>query len=143
MLFEQYKLYVESSHKVSDRRATSNTFLLTANTGLVTVYGLIAGREGSLATAAGAWAWLIPLAGFLLCLAWFTLIRAYRALNTAKFAVIHALERRLPARLFDFEWDQLERGKSWLYTPLTHVEQYVPMVFAAIYVTLFIAAFVK
>ena len=139
MLLEQYKLFVETTSKVSDRRGAANTFLLTANTALVTVCGLVAGKDVAVSTAAaGPWRWVIPVAGLTLCLAWFALIRAYRALNTAKFAVIHELERHLPARLFDWEWHHLERGKSWLYTPLTHVEQFVPGVFAAIYIGLMI-----
>ena len=136
ILLEQYKLYVESSAKVSDRRGAANTFLLTANTALVTVYGLVAGRDIALGAVAGPWRWLIPLAGLTLCLAWFAGLRAYRTLNKAKFAVIHEFERHLPARPFDLEWRHLSRGKFWLYTPLTHVEQLVPAVFAAIYVGL-------
>ena len=138
MLLEQYKLYVESASKVSDRRGAANTFLLTANTALVTVCGLVAGKDIALGSATGTWRWVIPLAGLTLCLAWFALIRAYRSLNTAKFAVIHELERRLPARLFDWEWEHLNRGKGLLYTPLSHVEQLVPGVFAAIYIGLMV-----
>jgi len=138
LLMEQYKLYVDSSSKVSDRRGAANTFLLTTNTALVTVYGVVAGRDAALSTEEGPWRWLIPLAGIVLSLAWFALIRAYRELNTAKFAVIHELERDLPARLFDIEWVHLKQGKTWLYTPLSHVEQIVPMVFAAIYLALIV-----
>ena len=140
MLLEQYKLYVESSSKVSDRRGAANTFLLTANTALVTAYGLAVGKDIALGPAAGPWRWLIPVAGLMICITWYALIRAYRSLNTAKFTVIHELERRLPARLFDLEWHHLQRGKTLLYTPLSHVERFVPMVFAAIYAGLLITS---
>ena len=36
-LFEQYKLYVEITDRISQRRATSNIFYVTANTALITV----------------------------------------------------------------------------------------------------------
>ncbi len=36
-LFEQYKLYVGSAEKISERRATANNYLLTVNAFLVTL----------------------------------------------------------------------------------------------------------
>ena len=35
-LFEQYKLYVESAEKISERRVSANNYLLTVNAFLVT-----------------------------------------------------------------------------------------------------------
>ena len=138
VLLEQYKIYVETSSKVSDRRGAANTFLMSVNTALVTVYGLIGGKEASLTGDEGSWKWLLPLAGVATCLAWFALIRSYRALNKAKFVVIDELERLLPARLFDKEWRQLER--TFLHLQLTQVEQFVPAIFGAIYLILLAAA---
>ena len=138
ILLEQYKLYVESSSKVSDRRGAANTFLLSANTALVTIYGL-ASDDG--ATASGtSWRWVIPVAGLLICLVWFTIIRVYRELNAAKFAVIHELEQALPARLFDLEWHHLQKRESRLKLSLSYVEQFVPAVFAITYLA-FLAIF--
>jgi hypothetical protein len=75
-----------------------------------------------------------------LCLGWFALIRTYNVLSTARFAVVHELERRLPARPFDLEWHHVQHGTSRRYTPVTHVEQLVPGVFAAIYIGLIVIA---
>jgi hypothetical protein len=76
------------------------------------------------------------VAGLLISFAWFLLIRSYRALNSAKFKAINEIETRLPAQLFDLEWQYLERGKTIRYTPLTHVEQYVPLAFGIFYLAL-------
>jgi len=140
LLIEQYKLYVDTTNKTSDRRGTAHTLLLTVNTSLVTVYGLIIGKDATLASAHGPWTWLVPLAGLLVTITWFMLIRAYRALNSGKFKVIHELEARLPARLFDLEWEFLRRGEGWEYIPLTHMEQYVPVAFGIFYLALLGAA---
>jgi len=74
-------------------------------------------------------------------MAWFWLIRSYRQLNTAKFQVIGALEERLPASPYwRAEWFALGEGKDKSkYWPLTHLEQWVPLLFVAIYVTGFAA----
>ncbi len=37
---EQYKLYVETADRVSQRRTSANNYLLTVNTFLATLYGL-------------------------------------------------------------------------------------------------------
>jgi hypothetical protein len=82
----------------------------------------------------------VPVAGALLCVLWWTLIRSYRDLNTVKFEVIHELEKRLPARLYAYEWEKAEHGKNPdRYKPLTHVEVAVPWVFALFHALIFIA----
>ena len=39
-LFEQYKLYVESIEKTSDRRQHANNYFITINTALISLIGL-------------------------------------------------------------------------------------------------------
>src|SRR5205823_6786097 len=99
LLIEQYKVYVDTTNKVSDRRGSAHTLLLTVNTSLITVYGLVLAKDMPLAAAHGPWTWLVPLAGLLVSLTWFLLIRSYRVLNGAKFKVVNEIERRLPAQL--------------------------------------------
>ena len=136
LLIEQYKVYVDTTNKVSDRRGSAHTLLLTVNTSLITVYGLVLAKDTPLAAAHGPWTWLLPIVGLLVSFTWFLLIRSYRALKSAKFKVVGEIERRLPAQLFDLEWQYLERGETMRYTPLTHVEQYVPVAFGLFYVAL-------
>jgi len=87
-----------------------------------------------------AWVFVVPAAGVLVCITWLVLIRSYRNLNTAKFKVIHELEEHLPAALFDREWNHAQRGEGKAYKPLTHIEPYIPLVFAALYFTLAVYA---
>jgi hypothetical protein len=48
LLIEQYKLYVDTTNKTSDRRGTAHTLLLTVNTSLIAVYGLVIGKDATL-----------------------------------------------------------------------------------------------
>src|ERR1700736_5787743 len=77
MLIEQYKVYVDTTNKVSDRRGSAHTLVLTVNTSLVTVYGLVLAKDTPLAAAHGPWTWLVPVAGLLVSFTWFLLIRLY------------------------------------------------------------------
>jgi hypothetical protein len=76
----------------------------------------------------------------------------HRDLNRAKFAVINAMESRLPARIFSDEWAMLRppaTGQTWSgravaqwmrrYWELGAVERGVPVVFAAIYLGILIS----
>jgi hypothetical protein len=137
-ILEQYKLCVEMADRISARRALSNTFFLTLNSAVLTVIGVFwkdrpTGPSALLAVP------LVVLVG--LCLAWFWLVRSYRQLNSGKYAVIGALERQLPAMPYwSAEWVALgsghDKGRYW---PLTHLEQWVPALFAVAYICGFLA----
>src|ERR1700675_4010304 len=88
-LLEQYKLYVEMADRVSQRRQTTNSYFLSINTGLLAFVGYITTKETS------SYLWLIGLSGIVLSLLWFYIVTSYRDLNTAKFKIIHEIEKRL------------------------------------------------
>jgi hypothetical protein len=141
-LLEQYKLYVSMADQVSARRGTTNTFFITLNTAVFALIGsLIAkGFNGS------GWGLVFPLFGLEgQCAAWFYLVRSYRQLNSAKFEVVGALEERLPASpCWRAEWTALGEGRDRSkYWPLTHLEQWIPILFAIVYLGVFIGALAK
>jgi hypothetical protein len=140
-LLEQYKLYVEMADRVSARRGLTNTFFLTLNSAIFAGAGFVWGRVAHPAS----WLLVFPMIVFVMqCLAWFWLVRSYRQLNGAKYAVIGALEERLPASPYwRAEWKALGEGKDpGRYWPLTHLEQWIPLLFAATYIGGFIAVLV-
>jgi len=130
-LFEQYKLYVESAEKISERRVSANNYLLTVNAFLVTLYGLLGASQYK-----SYWSVLVPVAGLLVSLTWHRIITSYRDLNSVKFKVIHELERQMPAALYDYEWQKAEEGRGRAYHPLTHLERWIPVIFMVLYVVL-------
>jgi hypothetical protein len=130
-LLEQYKLYVDSAQKVSEKRISTGNYLLTVCSTLLTVFGIAATLR-----VLGAWHVVIPIAGFLVSVTWFSLVMSYRDLNTAKFKVIHELENYLPAGLFRYEWHTCEHGRGKAYKPITHLERWIPLIFAVVYLVL-------
>ncbi|HEV7194867.1 MAG TPA: hypothetical protein VGN19_02915 [Pedococcus sp.] len=134
---EQYKLYVEMADRVSARRSLANTFFLTLNTAVFTLIGVLWKDP----PRASAWLGLFPTVVLVIqCFVWFWIIRSYRQLSSGKWAVVGALEQRLPAAPSSAEWAALGRGQDpALYWPLTHVEQWVPPLFALAYVAGFVA----
>lgn len=127
-LLEQYKLYVEMTDRISQRRMDTNKFFISIQTFVITVMSLFS--QGNAAILA-----MMCLVGLLLCGAWYFLLKRYRQLNSGKFEVIHDMEARLPMKPYDLEWQKLGEGKDTKqYLPLSHVEVAMPLVFALMYV---------
>lgn len=139
-LLEQYKLYVEMADRVSQRRATANTFFLTLNTAL---FGFATGLAGfSFAEAQiSAISCGIAIFGIGFSYVWWRILESYRQLNSAKYKVVHDLESILPVAPYDDEWEKVGRGDNpKLYLQLTIVEARVPKLFMLGYSTLAIVA---
>ncbi len=137
-LLDQYKLFVTTSQQVTERRQQANNYLLTLNSSLVTLFVAFRSSFGR-----HWWNVLIPIAGLFVCFVWHSLVQSYKALNKAKFEVIHELEEQLPVALFRYEWHVCGHGKDKdKYVPLTHLERWIPGMFATLYVALGIYALV-
>jgi hypothetical protein len=129
-ILEQYKLYQSSAEKISDRRQTANSFFVTINTVLVSLISYL--NFG--AETPSKYYWLVSLAGIAISYMWYRLVRSYKDLNSAKFKVIHEIEKSLPISPYDAEWEAVGKGEdSNLYLPFTHVEIYIPWVFAVLH----------
>lgn len=129
-LFEQHKMFVELSDRVSQRRSIANSFFITANA------ALLAGTSW-LHNSDGYHIYLISVVGIFVSIFWYYCIKSYKQLNTGKFAVIHEIEQRLPLNLFSYEWQLLKEGKSLKkYWPLSHVEMTIPRFFIVLYIAL-------
>ncbi|MCE0485424.1 RipA family octameric membrane protein [Ornithinimicrobium sediminis] len=140
-IMEQYKLYVEMADRISIRRGLANTFFLTLHSAVLTLFAVF-WKDPPL----GVSSWLllpVLVLALGLCLAWFWLVRSYRQLNSGKFAVIGALEMRLPASpWWNGEWKALrgEKQDKSTYWAMTHLEIWVPLLFGLAYVFGVVAA---
>lgn len=129
-IMDQYRLYVEMADRVSARRGLTNTFFLTLNSLIFTLIGVFwKDKPGVVSDEALVLLLVVALAQ---CAAWWMIVRSYRQLNSGKYEVVGLLEERLPASPYwSAEWAALGEGKSAKsYLPLSHVEQWVPVIFA-------------
>jgi len=137
LILEEYKLYVGTAEKVSDRRHSTNSYFLTINSVVLGLSGYF------IASGMKAMYIAIPVIGLLISILWFEMICNYRRLNKAKFDVIHEIEKRLPISLFKMEQDILERSK---YRKLSKIENCVPLVFLIFYLAILaftLSAYIK
>lgn len=135
-LLDQYKLYVEMADRISQRRTTANTYFLTVNSAILAFVGYLTSKDST------GYMWLLALAGAMLTLFWYNIINSYRNLNTAKWQIVQDIEKRLPISPYDAEWDAVQRGKNpKLYRPISHIESWVPGVFCALHLVVFVKTF--
>ena len=133
VLLAQYRLFVETSEALVVRRQGVNTFFLSVNSIVLAVAGLLL-RDGRISDVESFALICLSIGGGVLCFVWKRLISSFRQLSQGKFEVIHAMEQRLPARMFEAEWIALGRGRDpKKYNPFTKTEQTTPLVFAGLH----------
>lgn len=134
---EQYRIYLHIFNNTSEYRHKTNEFFLGLNTAIMGIMGYLETKEVSHAPIIFI---LAPLVGVAICFCWYRLILSWSQLNRAKFKVIHALERKLPAALFETEWKLLGKGKDKSkYRPLSSIEKYIPIIFIMLYLIILLA----
>lgn len=130
IMFEEYKLLLQTSEALILRRQTMNTFFLTANGILLSIYGAKYGIQAN-----SKYQFLITLVGILLCLSWKKIISSYGQLNSGKFAVLNKIEKTLPLAIFSAEWIALGEGKDpKKYNSFTDSEKATPKLFLYLYI---------
>lgn len=132
--FEQYKIYVASAEKISDRRDSANKYFLTLTSSLFVLAGLVIQYTDETKKL-----FLIGLCvlGISLSVIFYFLINSYRQLNSAKFEMIHKIEKRLPLQLYKQEWKILGEGKDKKkYFPFSHIERLIPILLGISYLIL-------
>ncbi|WP_338438686.1 RipA family octameric membrane protein [Synechococcus elongatus] len=134
-ILEIYKVYLKTVDNISERREKANSFFLSINTALIALFA-----KGFFDISLYKFRALIILASaIILCYLWHRIIRSYRDLNSAKFNVIHAIEKHLPIRPYDAEWESIGRGKDpKKYLPFTDIEKCIPWIFISFYLILFL-----
>ncbi len=128
IFFEQYKLYVEMTDRISDRRGHTNTFFISVTAALLAAIGTfmaisLDNRQNQHQWVLFLVAALVSVGGIAICGVWRQLLAHYQKLNSAKFEVINFMERKLPAQGFKAEWKILKKRN---YTGLSEIEKKIP-----------------
>ena len=161
--FDEFKLYYESTERVTDRRLDTNRWnysiciAILVATATVTNWSLTNPRLLWVGLAADV---LFCLMAILFCVLWIGQIRDFKNLNNAKFTVLNEMAPTVdfdasnPGVIisfcpFDKEWSKLselralqEVGRSNLIAlKSSNVEYFIPKAFAALFVAILLALF--
>ncbi|MBM1310364.1 hypothetical protein JQT66_09320 [Sulfitobacter mediterraneus] len=129
-VLELYKIMVNSSEQLIQRRQITNGFFITIIGAIIGASGFIIKEK--IITDSTALVLVLPIViGLLMCRSWSNLVDNYGKLNAGKFRVIHALERKMEARIFEAEWVALGKGlRKEKYQSFTSTERNVPTLFS-------------
>ena len=127
-LIEQYKVMVGSIEKVSDRRASYNSYLLSIQTFLMSISGYLLTVNKII--NADIISIIICVFGLSLSIYWILVLSNYKNLNKAKFETLDVIEARLPIKLFALEWSfvKTKKGKE-RYFRNSNFEKMIPIFF--------------
>ena len=102
ILFEQYKLMVETSESLINRRQTTSNVYVGILTALISLVGSSLALSNKYVT--GIIFMIVGLITITLSMNWKAMLTHYDKNNEGKFEVINAIEARLPANMFDTEY---------------------------------------
>jgi len=124
--FDKFKLYYESTEKVTDRRLEANRWNYSLCTATLGALGLIAGwgmSKPERLLVSSMVVVLLAATATIYCTLWIGQIKDYKELNNAKFSVLnkmaplvvfseHAEDHRRSFLPFDKEWQALQESKA-------------------------------
>lgn len=102
LLLEQYRIMVETSEKLMDRRQNTSNLYTTLCSALVALVG--ASFAFGNFSIVGIVSFLVGFILTFLCINWRSCLKSYDMNNAGKFAVLNAIEKILPANMFDSEY---------------------------------------
>lgn len=120
--FEQYKMMVSSTEKVTESRLKVNNLFFTITSSILSV-GFVLGKTFGFSIAATIGMLVLTSMSLLVSYFWEKLINSYGQLNTGKFKVIDKIEKQLRTNMFEDEWKILTEEIK--YEPNTNTESKV------------------
>ena len=117
--FEQYKIMVSSTEKVTDSRLKVNNLFLTVSSTIISI-GFVLGKTFGFTIPVVIGMLVLTALALLISSSWEKLINSYALLNQGKFKVIDKIEKQLRTNMFEDEWEIL---KEIEYKPNSETEK--------------------
>lgn len=137
--FEQYKIMVSSTEKVTESRLKVNNLFFTITSSILSV-GFVVGKTLGFTIAAIIGMIILTSLSFLVSFFWEKLIDSYGKLNKGKFIVIDKIEKQLRTNMFEDEWKILIEEIK--YEPNSKTETKIIKYFRTFIVIIGIAEFI-
>lgn len=103
ILMEQYKVMVNTTETLMNRRQTASNVFVGILSALISLVGSSFALANKVTT--GIIFFAVGIITIILSMNWRKMLLDYNKNNEGKFAVINAIEKRLPANMFDSEYN--------------------------------------
>lgn len=101
--FDQYKIMVGSTEKVTENRMKVNNLFFTITSSILSV-GFVLGKTFGFTLKAMLGMLTLTILSLIVSYFWEKLIQSYALLNRGKFKVIDKIEKQLRTNMFEDEW---------------------------------------
>src|SRR5678815_5944179 len=132
LLFEQYKVYIESLNQVRTQHSQTRAFYVSVVSALLVFLSFL-GSENVKLNMSIPGQYAVSILGIILCFAWHVQLRSYRKIYRVKFSILREMEKQLPFPLFEREWTELKKSN---YGVLLKTELFVSFAVALPFVLL-------
>jgi len=140
-LFEQYKLFSDTSESLVARRQNVNSFYITANTALITIAATAFSLNDNLIPQLII-TMVLSFPGIMLNRSWLKVMESYSVINSSKMRILGMLEKKLSASLFDAEWEVMSnKYNKKQYVSFSDRERHLPIIFNWVFVIVDIVCF--
>ena len=83
---------------------------------------------------------VVAVFGIVLDVSWMKILDSYAILNSSKMKIIELIEKRLPASIYDKEWEVMSNKlNNRKYVSFTESEKRIPRIFSIIFGLAFVA----
>ena len=139
ILFEQYKLLVDSINKTNDLRETGNNYWITVNTLGISAVAYIRDAQDLTQHQKPLVLWVIVLLGLTVCGIWFNFLATIKKRTEMNNNFLIEIEKYLPLKIFTkgLAISRRQEGEN----SLTFKEMIVPCLFLIGYLTFAILLF--
>ena len=127
---EQYKIAIQGIDYTSKWKHFVNNYFLTIHTVLLAAIGLSVARDQIMAPVLTHQ--IVPIIGVFMATAWWVMVRSSNDVLSAKFAILHCIEKHLPLAIYKTEWEILGAFSS-AARRIAVIEAIVPFFFLVFY----------
>jgi hypothetical protein len=133
---DQYKLIIDSAHKIAERAKDSNSIYITVNSIFIPFLIKFIDVELPNLTNIITFTCLI-ITGIIICFNWLSVIQAYGTVNRTNFLIIRVFEKYLPTSAFSLR-AQLSDPSGEKGNSISYREKIIPCIFISMYIFLYI-----
>ena len=135
--FEEYKLFSETTHRLSERRQTATQTYLSVNTVIFTVLAFLAKDAGFRSWGLVGVSLPLFLVGIIACSVWLRILTNFERIIGWHYEQLRAMEQGLPGahQVYTREWQTFYAPQSGkVRTVFSNLEASLPRMFIALYV---------
>ncbi len=141
--FEEYKLFIEDTARLSERRQTVTNTYITVNGAIVALLTFMFKDAGFTNVRIVLAVIPVIIAGIIVCYFWLRLLSSYKRLVGFRFAQLEEMEKEIPGshRMYYRETESLySRAPKNKQISQSKIEMRLPWLFGGLYVGIFVVA---